>query len=127
MGNFISKDAFKSLYSSDPVYIFDTNIYLNLLRYSRKSSQELLLIYRLIQENIWVPSQVRHEFQKNLPIVENQRISNAKKTVTDIKNAINSCSSAVMKQMQFFIKYKFAQSQEVSIIPEHSLQWTHKC
>lgn len=114
MGNFISKDAFKSLYSSDPVYIFDTNIYLNLLRYSRKSSEELLLIYRLIQENIWVPSQVRHEFEKNLSIVENQRISNAKKAVTDIKNALNSCSSAVMKQMQFFIKYKFAQSQEVS-------------
>ncbi|GEM_PF-1200400 len=114
MGYFISKDAFKSLYSSDPVYIFDTNIYLNLLRYSRKSSQELLLIYKLIQGNIWVPSQVKHEFQNNLSIVGNQRISNAKKAVTDIKNAINSCSSAITKQMQFFIKYKFTQSQEIS-------------
>lgn len=41
MGSFISKDAFKSLYSSDPIYIFDTNVYLNLLRYSKKNQSRI--------------------------------------------------------------------------------------
>lgn len=113
MGSFISKDAFKSLYSSDPIYIFDTNVYLNLLRYSKKTSQELLLIYRLIQGNISVLPQVNREFKKNLSIVEKQRFTNAKKSVTEIKNAINSCNGAITKQLQFFIKYKFGGSQEI--------------
>ncbi|ABS40128.1 PIN-like domain-containing protein [Clostridium botulinum] len=113
MKDFISAESFKSLYNSNPVYIFDTNIYLDLLRYSKKSSEETLLIYKSLQKNMWVPNQVNEEFQKNVLIVEGQRTTNAKKAVTDSKNAINKCNESIAKQLNIFVKYKFDCSQDI--------------
>lgn len=114
MDGFISLDTFKSLYTSNPIYIFDTNIYLDLLRYSKETSRNLLLMYANLQDKIWVPNQVRYEFEKNITSVEQKRLSNAKKSITEMKNAINLCNDAVIKQMNFFIKYKFNQANETT-------------
>lgn len=113
MNEFISLDAFKSLYNSNPTYILDTNIYLNLLRYSKKSSEDLLSIYKILQSNIWIPAQVNLEFHNNLSIVEGQRVANAKKAITEVKKSINACNQSIVKQLNFFIRYKFDQSQDI--------------
>ncbi|NRT88917.1 PIN-like domain-containing protein [Clostridium beijerinckii] len=113
MNDFINLEAFKSLYNSDPIYIFDTNIYLDLLRFSKKASEKLIYKYKDLQQNIWVPNQVNVEFQKNISIVESQRITNAKKAIMEAKKSINTCNESIMKQLNFFIRYKFDNIQEI--------------
>ncbi|AQR96118.1 PIN-like domain-containing protein [Clostridium saccharoperbutylacetonicum] len=113
MEGFISLDTFKSVYASNPTYIFDTNIYLDLLRCSKEASKNLLLNYAEFKNDIWAPIQVKHEFMKNISIVEQKRVSNAKNSITEMKKAINLCNNAINKQMNFFVKYKFNQTGEI--------------
>ncbi|MDJ0304853.1 PIN-like domain-containing protein [Dehalobacter sp.] len=114
MSDFITLNAFKSIYASKPIYVFDTNIYLDLLRYSKFASTEMLDIYKTLHDDIRIPAQVLSEFAKNLSVVQGQRTSNAKKAITESRLCLNSCSESVLRQMNIFIKYKFLHSQEIA-------------
>lgn len=47
---------------NNSLVVFDTNIYLNMYRYSEKTRSELLEIMDRFQERIWMPYQVASEF-----------------------------------------------------------------
>lgn len=111
---FTSEDTFRSILASKPIFIFDTNIYLNLLRYSKKASSELLNLYQVIIEDIRIPAQVNRELNKNISIVDSQRIGNLKKAGTDIKNAINNCTSSISTHLEVFLRLKFPDAAELS-------------
>ncbi len=111
---FPSQNTFRSVVASKPIYIFDTNMYLNLLRYSKQASTEVLNLYREVSLDIRVPTQVYKEFLKNLPIVNSQRSRDIKDANTVVKNAINSCSSAIQKQLDLMIRRKFENAPTIS-------------
>lgn len=46
-------------------FIFDTNVLLNLYRYSDKTRQSLLAALNKLQEQLWMPNHVAKEFMKN--------------------------------------------------------------
>lgn len=48
------------------IFIFDTNVLLDLYRYSEETSNELLKVIESIKDRIWIPYQVSKEYHKNL-------------------------------------------------------------
>lgn len=104
---FISIDAFRSLLASNPIIIFDTNIYLDLLRYSKNASSDLLKLYRTVTGDLVATPQIAKEFRRNLPVVCGVRLTNLRKSKTDIINAVDKCRAAIDSQISIFSKYKF--------------------
>lgn len=50
-------------------FVFDTNIFLNLYRYTENTRKALLDSIKKIKEKIWIPYQVAYEFMKDRPAV----------------------------------------------------------
>jgi len=70
-------------------FIIDTNILLNLYRYPRSSSNELLGILKKIADRLWIPFQVALEYQENRLIVINEQIEifhKVKKTLSESRD-----------------------------------------
>jgi len=105
---FITIDAFRSLLASNPIIVFDTNIYLDLLRYSKNASSDLLKLYRTVSEDLVATPQIAKEFRRNFPVVCGVRLSNLSKSKTAIKDAANVFSSAIDSQTSVFLKYRFS-------------------
>lgn len=57
----LSEEDKKALWSR-ATFIFDTNILLNLYRYSLKTREALLNSFESLKDNIWIPYNVAHEF-----------------------------------------------------------------
>jgi len=56
------------------IFVFDTNVLLNLYRYSKKTSDEFIQIIANLNNRIWVPFQVGLEFNKNrLTVLSDQK------------------------------------------------------
>lgn len=47
------------------VFVFDTNVYLNLYRYSKRTSSKFIDAMESFKEKIWMPQRVAQEFAKN--------------------------------------------------------------
>lgn len=45
--------------------IFDTNVFLNLYRYTSKTRELLLLAFESFKERLWMPNHIAHEFMRN--------------------------------------------------------------
>ena len=58
-------DAEKKNLWDKAIFIFDTNIYLNLYRYSKKTRDSLLKAMQGLENKIWMPKQVAYEFMKD--------------------------------------------------------------
>ncbi len=68
-------EEFQTLWSSC-VFIFDTNVLLDLYRYSADSRSDFfdVLEHNEIRGRLWLPHQVAYEFQKNrLNVIITQR------------------------------------------------------
>lgn len=71
------------------VIVFDTNILLNLYRYTVGTRDELLSAMQTHQEKLWLPYQVGFEyFNKRLDIID--KMANAN---TSLKESLDSLSS----------------------------------
>lgn len=58
----------------DAIFIFDTNVLLNLYRYSKNTSDEFIKIIFDLKNRIWLPFQVGLEFNKNrLTVLSDQK------------------------------------------------------
>ena len=81
-------------------FIFDTNVFLNLYRYSPKTREQLLNAFEQLKERIWMPYQVAYEFSKDryeIIYESNERFqsirSEADKLVSSWKEELRTDSS----------------------------------
>ena len=59
-------DKFKLFWQSNPVLIIDSNGWLDLYRFSPRTTKKVLEIFEIIQlEDHWLPAQVYKEFNNN--------------------------------------------------------------
>ena len=79
-----SKEEFQKLWT-EYVFVFDTNILLNVYRYSEKTRERLFEILGLLQDRIWLPYQVAYEYQEERLNV----ISHQLKPYEEIENVLN--------------------------------------
>ena len=87
----------------DAVFVFDTNVILDLLRLPADERETLIKILNELKttNTIWIPYQVGYEYHKNFKkiITENninseQAYNTINTTITDLKNAISSNSKS---------------------------------
>lgn len=79
------------------LFVFDTNVLLNLYRYHERTREELLETLDKLSERIWIPHHVALEFQRNrLTVIaaQGRRFSEIRKVIekakTDLANSINN-------------------------------------
>lgn len=67
-----SEKEFQKLWN-ECIFVFDTNILLNVYRYSEKTRERLFEILDLLQARIWLPYQVAYEYQEErLNVISHQ-------------------------------------------------------
>lgn len=69
----LNQEQFKELWENC-IFVFDTNILLNLYRYNESTRNDFINnILRKIEQRLWIPHQVALEFQENrLEVIESQ-------------------------------------------------------
>ncbi|MEI7052451.1 PIN domain-containing protein [Pseudomonas koreensis] len=81
---------FKSAWK-EAVFVFDTNVLLNLYRYQENTRDELLSVLQELSEKIWIPFHVALEFQRNrLTVITTQgkKFSEVRKSIEKIKSSV---------------------------------------
>jgi PIN like domain len=67
-----SEEEFKKLWG-ECIFSFDTNVLLNIYRYSPKSRERLFEVWRKLNKDIWLPHQVALEYlQERLNVISHQ-------------------------------------------------------
>lgn len=77
----------------DALFVFDTNILLNLYRYQTNTCEELITVIKELSERIWIPHHVALEFQRNrLSVIASQgrRFSEIRNILTKAKTGLFS-------------------------------------
>lgn len=78
---------------NDALFVFDTNVLLNLYRYRVNTRGELLDVLDEISDRIWIPYQVALEFQRNrLGVIAEQikRFSEVRRTVEKVQAGLKA-------------------------------------
>lgn len=73
------------------LFVFDTNVLLNLYRYQAGTRDELLNVLGQLSDRIWVPHHVALEFQRNrLKVIaeQNKRFTEVRRTIEKARNSL---------------------------------------
>ncbi|MCA1202530.1 PIN-like domain-containing protein [Priestia flexa] len=57
----ISRKEFQSIWLREPLVVLDTNVLLNLYRWSAETSEEIIENFNGIIDSLWLPNQVLKE------------------------------------------------------------------
>lgn len=79
---------------SDCIFVFDTNILLNLYRYTAETRNKMLDVMKTHKNRIWIPYQVGWEFFNN----RNNVIEEVKNFPSDIKKQINDFKNKIVQK-----------------------------
>lgn len=75
------------------LFVFDTNVLLNLYRYQTSTRDELLNVLGQLSDRIWIPHHVALEFQRNrLTVIaeQNKRFSEVRRTIKKTREGLLS-------------------------------------
>lgn len=84
------QDEFEKMWN-EGIFVLDTNVLLDLYRYSDETVKELFKVIDLIKDRIWIPYQVSKEYHKNLNTV----ISGQVKKYTDSIETLKQFKSQI--------------------------------
>lgn len=90
-GYYKLSDADFNLLWNNGLFIFDTNVLLDLYRYSDETVESLFEIMESIKERIWIPFQVSKEYHKNLSSIIAEQVrkyDTSINTLSDFKKQI---------------------------------------
>ncbi|EEA93872.1 PIN domain-containing protein [Pseudovibrio sp. JE062] len=76
----------------EALFVFDTNVLLNLYRYQKETRDQLIDVIEKISTRIWIPHHVALEFQRNRLVViadQHKRFAEVRKTVEKAKSELN--------------------------------------
>lgn len=92
-----SEEDFSELWKNC-VFILDTNVLLNLYRYSEESRNDCIKVLNKIETRLWIPHQVALEFQENrTKVIEEQE-----KTFDSIKGILKENQSQITGSLRKF-------------------------
>lgn len=87
-----AKVDYKAIWETS-LFVFDTNVLLNLYRYQASTRDQLLDILNKLSDRIWIPHHVALEFQRNRFTVladQNKRFSEVQRVVSKAKDGLRS-------------------------------------
>ncbi len=79
----------------DGIFVLDTNVLLNLYRYSEGTREELLGVLRGVRNRLWIPHQVADEFLRNRQTV----IRDRKNAYSAVKRSLSNARNDVKNKM----------------------------
>ena len=90
----LTKEEFKTLWEN-AVFIFDTNVMLNLYRYQSSTRDSLFSVIEQLDERVWVPYHVGLEFQRNrLKVIAAQH-----KRYSEVQNIVSKSVSGMESEL----------------------------
>lgn len=106
---------------NEATFVFDTNVLLNLYRYSEKTSDEFMQIISGLDHRVWLPFQVGFEFNKNrLTVLSDQRrdYNDFEKKIFELINKVENKNRDPFFSQQLtdkFIEIKAELNAEVKV------------
>lgn len=95
-----SDEQLKKLWNSC-IFVLDTNVLLDLYRYSDATREKLLELLRELNDRLWVPYQVAHEFHRNRPDVLLSQSSLFDKAISTLREISENSSARLNKNLNF--------------------------
>ena len=100
------RDKFKGYYKLDgaefselwknSVFVFDTNVLLNLYRYQSSTRDELLKVLERLKGRAWIPNHVGLEYQRNrLSVIAEQH-----KRYSEVRNIVSKSVSSMQGELE---------------------------
>lgn len=110
-------DAEKAALWEHATFVFDTNVYLNLYRYSKKTRDALIEAMRQLSDRIWMPRHVAQEFMKRRPEVIYEATNQYKALQDESQKFFDTCTKALR------FKDDDAEYQELQSLVEQIKTW----
>lgn len=125
------KKTFKEFYNPNYkelwntcVFVFDTNVLLNLYRYKAETKDAFFKVLEVIGENKWLPYQVGYEYHKNrLEVIHeiknksNELKKDTEKNIENIKNNFEKITkqSSLSKRDEDFLNSSISELEKLTI------------
>ncbi|MGO4695569.1 PIN-like domain-containing protein [Paenibacillus sp. 2TAB26] len=110
----IPADEFEDFMLNRSEIVIDSSGYLDLYRMSPEVSADVLNCLWRINELLWLPNQVKEEFNNRYKSVIADEKDKHKNIFKDLKNSIDSAKEKVNTQLQKFSNYKIKDAKEVA-------------
>lgn len=108
-------NEFQKIWESNPLIVMDTNVILNLYRYSPDTTEHILNVLNSFpKQQLWLPSQVIEEYTQNREAVIKEAFNKYKAVTTEIKRIITDTENSLYKQFTRFNKFSFPKVKELS-------------
>lgn len=101
----LSDEELQSLWQ-ECMFIVDTNVLLNLYRYQKDTSEELLAVLHKVADRLWIPFQVGLEYQENRLAVINDQVEIFNKVEKAIESGQGQLQQSIY-QLQLFKRHSF--------------------
>ncbi|PEC20248.1 PIN domain-containing protein [Bacillus cereus] len=106
---------FQKIWDANPLIVMDTNVILNLYRYSPDTTEHILNVLNSFPKHqLWLPSQVIEEYTQNREVVITEAYNKYKAVTTEIKRIITDTENSLYKQFTRFDKFSFPKVKELS-------------
>jgi hypothetical protein len=90
----LTKEEFDSLWRN-AIFVFDTNVLLNLYRYQSSTRDSLLTVIERLADRVWIPYHVGLEFQRNrLKVIAAQH-----KRYSEVQNIVSKSLSSMQTEL----------------------------
>ncbi|MFT4804890.1 MAG: hypothetical protein ACI83B_002985 [Sediminicola sp.] len=90
----LTKEEFDSLWGN-AIFVFDTNVLLNLYRYQSSTRDSLLTVIERLADRVWIPYHVGLEFQRNrLKVIAAQH-----KRYSEVQSIVSTSISSMQKDL----------------------------
>jgi len=104
-----SKEQFDKLWN-EALFVFDSNILLNLYRYSEDTRNKLLKILEEISKRIWIPHQFAFEYQKN----RLEEIKKQNNSYSDILIIIDEGINKIKRRLEKYQRHPVLDMKRIS-------------
>lgn len=103
----VEKELFNNIWDKQPVVVIDTNVLLDLYRYSALTADNILRNFAFVIDNIWIPNQVWKEFNDNREKVRNEAFNKYKDVQSDINRIIDKAKREFTSKFSHYGKLQF--------------------
>jgi hypothetical protein len=113
----LTQDDIDSLWDNWLI-VLDTNVLLNLYRFSKPTSDEFLRTIRKFESHLWIPDQVRLEFEKNRP----EAITKQKESYGTLAKDISRCQQTLENKITEYSRHPFIDVKKIKEPLQKSFQ-----
>ncbi|WP_298846320.1 PIN-like domain-containing protein [Clostridium sp.] len=110
-------EVFKIIWDKSPIIVLDANILLDLYRYSADATEDIINVLSNVNEQLWIPFQVKVEFNKNKDLIKKQQFNKYKNIPKEINSIIKTTLDSIGSK---FFRYKQFHFPNIDIL-EHNI------